>query len=238
MDKKRFLSTLIPFGVVVIMLLITYWGNQWYSETFNVEGRDLSYIFLKFNQWVPFVPFTIYPYVLSYPFWALSFFYIGYRSKRNMYVILLMVFITFTICGLSYFFLQTDVEAWRQSSGLFGRTDLNFTENLVMWIYNAAGPRNANPSMHVLMSWLALIGVRMDKTMPKFIKTLIWVMTIAICISTQTLKQHYIIDLITAIALVEATYWLVRNSKAVDKLENFFTSINRKLDWDWEEVRA
>ena len=235
MNIKRITHAIIPFVVVVIMLSITYWGNQWYSEAFNVQGSDLSVVFLSFNEWVPFIPISIYPYILSYPFWALSFFYIGYRSKKNMYVILLFVLITFTICGLFYFFWQTDVEAWRGTSGLFGRTDLNFSESIVMWIYNSAGPRNANPSMHVLMSWLCIIGVRMDKKMPKLAKIIIWTLTISICISTQTLKQHYIIDLISAIALVEATYWIFRKSKAALALQNFFTKINKKLKWDWED---
>ncbi len=235
MNIRRITHVLIPFGVVLLMLLITYWGNQWYADANGIVGYDLSVVFLKFNQWVPFIPISVYPYVLSYPFWALSFFYIGYRSKHNMYVLLLLVLVTFTICGLIYFFWQTDVQAWRESSGIFGRTDLNFTESIVLWIYNAAGPRNANPSMHVLMSWLCIIGVRLDKKMPVVPKIIIWTMAISICISTQTMKQHYIIDLISAIALVEVAYWTMKDWKAIGKLENFFTRINQKLNLDWDD---
>lgn len=235
MNTKKITYAIIPFAVVVTMLMITYFGNQWYSETFGVVGTDLSYIFLKFNQAVPFVPLTIYPYVLAYPFWAFTFFYVGSRSKKNMYTLLLLVLITFTICGLWYFFFQTDVQAWRETSGLFGRNDLNFTESIIFWIYSSAGPRNANPSMHVLMSWLCILGARLDKKMPVGMKIFIWVMSISICVATQTLKQHYIIDLITSVIIAEGFFWLVKESKAVGKLQNFFTRINQKLKIDWEE---
>jgi len=221
--------------VVVTMLLITYFGNQWYSETNNVIGSDLSWIFLPFNEWVPFLSFTIYPYILAYPFWFLTFFYVGYRSKKNMYTLLLLVLITFTICGLSYFFFQTDVQAWRETSGLFTQTDLSFSESIVFLIYNSAGPRNANPSMHCLMSWLCILGARMDKKMPTPIKIIIWTLGISICISTQTLKQHYIIDLITGIGIAEIFYWIVKDSKAVLSLQKFFTKINQKLKLEWND---
>jgi membrane-associated phospholipid phosphatase len=127
------------------------------------------------------------------------------------------------------------VQAWRETSGLFTRNDLNFTESFVKTIYDAAGPRNANPSMHCLMSWLCILGARMDKKMPKIAKIVIWVLGIAICVSTQTMKQHYIIDLITALAIAEGFYWLVKGRKIVMHVEQFFTKINRKLNWDWEE---
>lgn len=237
MNPKRITHAIIPFVVVGIMLLITYWGNQWYFEATGIPGTDYSFIFLKFNEWIPFLPFTVLPYVVAYPFWAFSFFYIGYRSKKNMYTLLLLILITFTICGLTYFFFQTDVQAWRETSGLFARDPetFNFFESIVWWIYNSAGPRNANPSMHCLMSWLAILGVRMDKKMPLASKIMIWTLGVSICISTQTMKQHYIIDLISALVLAEAAYWLFRNSKAVGHLQKFFTRINQKLNIDWDE---
>jgi len=234
MNTNRIKYLIIPFIVVAFMQTLTYWGNQWYAEANNIIGADYSFFFLKFNQIVPFIPWTVYIYVLAFPFWIGAFFYIGYRSKKNMYTILTLILITFTIAGLSYLFFQTDVQAWRETSGLFDQPDLSFTDRFVMWIYGSAGARNANPSMHCIMSWLAVIGARMDKKMPKLPKIIIWTLGVGICISTQTLKQHYIIDLITGVGLVEAFYWLVKGSKLVDKVQGFFTKINKKLKIDWE----
>jgi len=236
MNLKKYNYIVIPFFLVLFFLFITYFGNQFYAETFGNPGVDYSYILLSFNQKVPFVAWHIYPYVLAYPFWALTFIYISTRSKENMYKIMTMALVTFTICGIWYFFWQSDVTVWRTTSGLFlnndyltPRTDLNFTESLVMWIYQVAGPRNALPSMHTLMSWLCILALRLDKKIPLVNKIIIWVLALAIIIATQTLKQHYIIDLIVGLLLAEAAYWLLRNSKLVKVFAKWIERLNRKL---------
>jgi len=214
---------------------IAYWGNQVLAETYNIVGPDYSYIFLKFNQSVPFLAWSIYPYVIAYPFWILSFFYFGWFSKKNLYETLMLSIITFAICGIWYLISQSDVTAWRESSGLFGQTDLNFTESLVMFIYNAAGPRNALPSMHCVMCWCAVCGVRNDKSLPVVGKIVLWVLSIAIIISTQTTKQHYIIDTIAAIAICESVYWLLKKTKISLWFQQVMTRLNQKLRIDWDE---
>lgn len=235
MNYKKITYAILPFLLVAFMQTLTYWGNQWYAEMAGTIGVDYSFVFKAFNDNVPFLAWTIYPYTIAFPFWVLSFFYIAFRSKKNMYVLLTVIFVSFTLSGLFYFFFQSDVQAWRETSGLFARTDLNFTENFVMTIYNAAGPRNALPSYHCMMSWFCILGARMDKKMPIVSKTIIWTLGIAICISTQTLKQHYIIDLIAAIAVAEIFYWVLRKSKLVQWFENQFTKINIKWNLEWDE---
>ncbi len=243
MNYKRLTYTIFPLLLTILLLMVTYFGPQFYSEVNGIVGVDYSYIFLKFNEAVPFWSWTIYPYVIAYPFWAYALIITGYYNKQSLYKMLGMIIVTFIICGAWYILFQSDVEAWRVTSGLFlnndyltPRTDLNFSESLTMWIYMSAGPRNALPSMHVLISWLAILGVRLSKNMHIGHKITIWILSIAIIISTQTLKQHYIIDLIVGIALAEAAYWLLRNSKFVKWLEKIFTNLNQKLNIDWDGI--
>lgn len=243
MNKKRITYALFPFLLMFILQFITYFGNQFYAESVGIIGRDYSYIFLKFNEIVPFLDWTIYPYIIAYPVWILSAFMIAYFSKDNFYNILATVIVTFTICGIWWFFWQSNVESWRLTSGLFlnnnylsPRTDLSFTESIVMLIYKSAGPRNALPSMHTLMSWICIIAVRMDKNFPKKLGILTWIFNLAIIISTQTTKQHYIIDLIVAIALAESAYWILRNSKFALWLKKIFSRLNGKFNLDWDGI--
>jgi len=60
-------------------------------------------------------------------------------------------------------------------------------------------------------------------------------MSLSIIIATQTLKQHYIIDLIVGIALTEVTYWILKDSKLVKWLETFFLRINQQTKLNLEE---
>lgn len=227
---------IVPLGISFFFLMITYFGNQWYAEKFNIVGKDYSYIFLSFNQSVPFLSWTIYPYIIAYPFWFAAFVYISYRSEKNMYIIATIAIIAYMICGVWYFLWQSDVESWRLTSGLFlnnnyltPRGDLSFTENIVMTIYKSAGPRNALPSMHTISSWIVILGVRLDERMPKLSKIILWLISIAIIISTQTLKQHYIIDLIAGVLIAEGLFWLVIKSKLYKYFGKVFQFISYKL---------
>lgn len=220
MDIIKLKKTILPLGLALVVMFITYFGNQLYAEYQQISGVDYSYIFYDFNMSVPFVSWTIYPYIIAYPFWFFGFIYIGYRSEKNLYIIASIAIISFIICGVWYFFWQSDVESWRVTSGLFinnnyeiSRTDLNFTESIVMWIYRSAGPRNALPSMHTINSWIVIVGVRLDKKMPKAIKVLMYTLSLSIIIATQTLKQHYIIDLIAGIVIAEGLFWIILKSK-------------------------
>lgn len=241
MNKNRITYAIIPLIIIGIFLGITYFGNQWYSEVNNIVGLDYSWILMFINARIPFVDWTIYPYIIAYPVWAFSLFLIAYYSKDNLYNILCLAIVTFVICGFWWFLWQSDVESWRVTSGLFlngnyatPRTDLNFTESIVMWIYQSAGPRNALPSMHTLISWIVIIGVRRDKTIPKGWIVFMWIMNLAIIISTQTTKQHYIIDAIAAIALAEATYWILKDSKFVFWVREKISKLNQRLNLEWD----
>ena len=61
-------------------------------------------------------------------------------------------------------------------------------------------------------------------------------MNIMIIISTQTTKQHYIVDSFVSIVLVETTYWLFKNSKLSLWIEKIFTRFNTKLNIDWDGI--
>jgi membrane-associated phospholipid phosphatase len=105
-----------------------------------------------------------------------------------------------------------------------------------MFIYNSAGPRNALPSMHCLMCWVAICGARGEKKMPLYGKISIWVISIAIILSTQTTKQHYIIDTIAALLMCEAVFWILKKTKIATWVQNIFTKLNTRLKIDWNEL--
>lgn len=235
MDKRRLTFMILPFLSILFAQFVTYWGNQQIAAALGTVGTDYSFIFQKLNDAVPFLAWTAYPYVLAFPFWVGTFFYVGYRSKDNIYKLLLMGLITFSIFGIWYLVAQSDVQAWRETSGLFAEgVDFTFTERFMKTIYDAAGPRNALPSMHCLMCWIAVCGVRLDKKMPKGAKAFIVAMAILVMISTQTTKQHYIIDLLVAVAIGEIVFQIILRTKGWKRLEDTYSRLNAKLGLDWD----
>lgn len=235
MDKRRLTYMILPFLSIFFAQFVTYWGNQQLAAALGTVGIDYSFILEKFNDAVPFLAWTVYPYVGAFPFWILTFFYVGYRSKDNLYKLLLMGLVTFGIFGIWYLVAQSDVQAWRETSGLFVEgADYTFTERFMQTIYAGAGPRNALPSMHCLMCWIAICGARLDKKMPWGAKTFIWAMAFAVMISTQTTKQHYIIDLLVAVAIGEIVFQIILRTNGWKKLEDAYSRVNAKLGLDWE----
>jgi membrane-associated phospholipid phosphatase len=232
MNVTKMKFAIKPAIVVLITLSISYFGNQFYAEKMNIVGVDYSYIFIGINNSIPFISWMIYPYVLSYVFWIFTFFMIAYYDPLRFTTLYRTIIVTLIICGIWYFFFQSDVEAWRVTSGLFLDNDYskpitnpNFTEKLVLLIYSGAGPRNALPSMHVLLSWITIIAARRNCKYPIALRYFIVSMGLTIIISTQTVKQHYIIDLIAAIIIAEATYW-------------FFVYYGNKLFDQWKILMA
>jgi hypothetical protein len=238
LNKQRIAYVVFPFLSMVLALFICYWLNQKYAEANGIVGVDYSFVFRSFNDAVPFWSWTVYPYVMAFVFWPFAFFYIGYRSKEGLYKILLVGLVTFAIFGIWYFFFQSDVQAWRETSGLFDptRTDFTFTERFMKLIYDSAGPRNALPSTHCLMCWIAICGVRMDKKMPIPAKIGIWTMSLIIMFATQTTKQHYIIDLIVAVVICEIVFQIVQHTNSWMKLRDAYSKLNRRLGMDWDGI--
>ena len=63
-------------------------------------------------------------------------------------------------------------------------------------------PTNLFPSIHCLVSWFCAIGLRGTRVSTWY-KVFSYAFAIAVCISTQLTKQHYIVDVFGGILLAE-----------------------------------
>ena len=60
--------------------------------------------------------------------------------------------------------------------------------------------------MHCFLSWLSWIGVRRNRFIPRMYQVISLLIAVSICISTLTVKQHYLLDVPTGIILAEISY--------------------------------
>ena len=67
-------------------------------------------------------------------------------------------------------------------------------------------PSNLFPSIHCYVSWLSWRGVSKSENIPKWYQHFSLIFAILIIISTQVLKQHYLVDAIAGVALVELAW--------------------------------
>lgn len=79
-------------------------------------------------------------------------------------------------------------------------------DQLLAWTYLYDDADNLFPSIHCFVSWLCWIGVRKNEFMPKWYQRLSLVFAIMVCVSTLTVKQHVIADVVSGILLAEISY--------------------------------
>jgi len=89
------------------------------------------------------------------------------------------------------------------------------------------GPHNTFPSGHVTFAWLLLFFVNLSQYTQKhwWIKILYFCWAVLVSISTLTLKQHFIVDVISGLALAILSYYLCRKLFVVHHNEKLI--INR-----------
>ena len=108
--------------------------------------------------------------------------------------------------------------------------DINSSSTWLMsFLYNIDKPTNLFPSIHCLVSWFCYIGIRKNKSIPLWYRTFTMFFAIAIMVSTQVTKQHYIYDVIGGVLIAEITYYISNHISLYKYFELFFTNINKKV---------
>ena len=102
-------------------------------------------------------------------------------------------------------------------------------EKMLQFIYNMDGgtsPSNLFPSIHCYASWLCYRGLNGAKEIPKWYQNFSLVFAVLVIISTQVLKQHYVVDAVAGIALVEIAWRFYNKKSRYQRMQNFFEKLN------------
>ncbi|MFG6084406.1 MAG: hypothetical protein AB3F67_0760 [Candidatus Phytoplasma solani] len=145
-----------------------------------------------------------------------------YLDKKTERQLLISLFIL-VIVSLGFFIIfPVEVITEFQFKNLEPET--NIIDWMITSIYKADNNSRFNslPSLHVGLSWLCYVGFRKKQTKP-IPKTLVYsklFFCIMVFISTFAIKQHYIMDGIVAILLVEIIFFCV--GKWMDKSRQLY----------------
>lgn len=163
---------------------------------------------------IPFVPIFIIPYLVWYPFIIIMLFLFCARDRNVYYRTLLTQCIGLIACYIIFFLFQTTVER----PPLVGTGVLDRMVNLV---YSTDNPYNCFPSIHVLTSYLMIKGAAASAGFTNKDRVAVHIFAWSIIVSTLFVKQHVLLDVAGAIALVEILWF------GVGKLSLGFRSKNR-----------
>lgn len=181
----------------------------------NNGARNLS---TSFDIGLPFLKVFIIPYVVWYPFILLGFIYICFKSREVYFKTLITFIISLLCCYIIFYFFQTTTPR----PELIGNDMLT---SMIRVIYTMDQPFNCFPSIHVLACYLIVRG--MDKAVKGInkVKIVAFITSILIILSTLFIKQHVIMDAISAIFLGEIIFTLI-NTINLQKLIVFLQGEN------------
>ena len=196
-DLIKRLRGILLFG---IFYLVTF---------FFIESRNVSIhiIHTKFDDYIPFCEYFIIPYVLWYLYVAGTVLYLGLTDKSGKEY---YRFIINMALGMIIFVIVSFLYPNGQDLRPVFASD-NIFKWLVNMLYTIDTPTNILPSLHVYASVacdIALCKNLQFKKHPSW-RWVSHILTILIILSTIFLKQHSIIDIITALFFNLVLYLLV-----------------------------
>ena len=208
-------SRYIPLILILLFHLGVYYIPM--SLALNWPHYDLT---TALDRAVPVIPAFIVPYFLSYFFWLTFYLYMATLDSKSFYRIFAVTLISHIIAGVVFLALPTTIERpVVEGTDIFSR--------LLLDLYKADPPANLLPSMHCYTSWICYMGVRGRQDVPRWYRRFCLVSAIIIFISTQVTKQHYLLDLVAGLALVELVSAVVKLTHIPGSLQRLFERSRR-----------
>ena len=199
-----------------------------YSITQHLGSNLYHYDFTTgFDRSVPFCPAWVSIYVLSFPFWVISYALTAREnSKEFWYRFVFADMLARVVCGVFFLLIPTtNVRPEITGDG--------FWDNAMAFIYAMDMPYDLFPSIHCLASLMCYLGIRKCSTLPKTYRYGTLVFAILVFISTQFTKQHYIVDVIGGITVALGCFTLSMHCNAYKLPERLFAKIHMKVFGDY-----
>lgn len=190
----------LPLLTVLLLNFAVYYITK--IVTVNEQHFDLT---IPLDREIPFVPAFIIVYILAYVQWVFSYLYHCTREKRICLQITATDCLAKVICMLFFIFLPTMIVRPEI-------TDNDVFSFLTKIIYTLDTPVNLFPSIHCLESWICFRGALLLKKVSKTYIVIQLVFTILVFTSTVFVKQHFFVDIIASIALVEIAFVVVKKT--------------------------
>ena len=198
--KKDVLNRFLPLWAIPPLVTILavncliYWGSS--ALTASRYHYDFT---MAFDRAVPLLPGFVWIYILAFPFWAAGYMLAARRGKDMFYRFVATDLTIHLICFLIFILVPTT----NIRPEIAGDTISQKVLLLVYALDGGSAPSNLFPSIHCYVSWMCWKGVAGSSAIPKWYQKFSLVFAVLVIISTQVLKQHYIVDAVLALVLVE-----------------------------------
>ncbi|MGI6112921.1 MAG: phosphatase PAP2 family protein [Mahellales bacterium] len=192
--KYRHFGWLSLFGIILIL--------YHYCENY-LEPKYVIESFL--DNYIPFIKEFIIAYLFWFLYMAIGVIYLGLRSVKDYYKLIIFMFSGMLICYIIYIIFPNGLDLRPDISGN------DMFSSLVKFIHKVDTPTNVCPSIHVFNSIAVHVALVRSSLLEgkKGYKAASLIAMLLICASTVFVKQHSIVDLIWGVVLGFICYMAV-----------------------------
>ena len=217
--REKYLPTwaILPLVSIVILNCLIYWGSGMLTASrYHFDFTS------SLDRSVPLIPQFVWIYILAFPFWAANYILAAQRGKDGFYRFVATDLTVHIACFVIFLILPTT----NVRPEISGST---WSEQILRMVYLVDGgssPSNLFPSIHCYVSWLSWRGVRKSGKIPKWYQHFSLIFAVLIIISTQVLKQHYLVDAIAGVGMVELAWRFYSKGKRHEMFRHFFEKVS------------
>ena len=176
--------------MLVPLILCGFW---FYVLEQTMRSPD-HYMYTPLDDWIPFVPVFVIPYVIWYGYVIVTSVYLFFRSRDAFRRIAIFLSAGMCVACVVYTLLPNGQYLRPFELG----TD--WCSQLIGYLYSKDTPFNSAPSIHVIYSMgtaYAILAYNQHVSRRRYIilSAVTWTMAAAICLSTVFIKQHSVIDM-------------------------------------------
>ena len=195
------LSLIVVEIVILAAQIVFYFG----CELLQHDHKD---VIRPVDDRIPFIPGFAFAYLLWFPLIALFPLFLFFVSEKDYAVYQLSIIVSIVTSTAVYVLFPTSMERTIPEDG-----PLRW---LIRLIYTCDFKgSNCSPSLHCAQCYIIFATAALCGTFNAGAMVLIVIITAAIVVSTVMIKQHALIDVITAVPLAVFSYiagWLIVNS--------------------------
>ena len=201
------LSLIVVETVILCVQILFYFG----CELLQHDHKDVR---RPVDDRIPFLPGFAFAYLLWFPLIALFPLFLYYVSEKDYAVYQLSILVSIVSSTVIYVLFPTSMERHVPEEG--------HLRWLIRLIYKCDFKgSNCSPSLHCAQCYLILASACLCGTFIAGALVLILIITAAIVVSTVMIKQHALIDVITAVPLAAISYaagWLITNNMGYETI--------------------
>lgn len=178
----------------------------WFLYLEKHVTTDFHVIEIPLDDKIPFVEYFIVPYLLWFAFIAVTIGYFFFADKAGYYKLTAFLF-----TGMTIFLIVSTLYPNGQTLRPVTFARDNIFVDMVKTLYKTDTPTNVLPSIHVFNSIGAYIAISHSEKLrsKKWIRYGAFILTVLIILATMFLKQHSIIDVITAGIMAVVMYQVI-----------------------------